>query len=85
MAAKEKTFLPWAGIILAVVGGVVWLLGAMAAAAANNASMETGGCFMLMLGLLLAKTEWANQRVRILESRIQVLEQNAGTEPAKDA
>ena len=85
MTAKKTMFLPWTGIILAVVGGLAWLLGAIADAAAGNATISIGGCFMLMLGLLLAKSEWANQRIGSLEARIQALEQSAGAEPAKDA
>ena len=83
MTAKTNNRFPLGGIILVVVGIPIWILGATAGAA--NAQIMIGGSFMLILGLVIGNSVLVYGRIGKLEGRIQVLEQNAESEPSKDA
>ena len=83
MVCKANTCFPWPSTILIVVGIPIWILGATAGAA--NAQIMIGGSFMLILGLVIGNSVLVYGCIGKLEGRIQVLEQNAESEPSKDA
>ncbi len=83
MTAKTNTCFPWPSIILVVVGIPVWILGATAGAA--NAQIMILGNSMLILGLVIGSSVLVYGHIGKLEGRVQVLEQNAESEPSKDA